>query len=56
LVRCSAFVGAGRYGKRRITRSFNHGWPTDAMLQAIGAHATHPDRQVISMSGDAVSA
>jgi thiamine pyrophosphate-dependent acetolactate synthase large subunit-like protein len=28
----------------------------NATLQAIGAHATHPDRQVISMSGDAVSA
>jgi thiamine pyrophosphate-dependent acetolactate synthase large subunit-like protein len=28
----------------------------NAMLQAIGAHATHPDRQVISMSGDAISA
>jgi hypothetical protein len=33
LVRCSAFVGAGRCvisrvnGKRRIIGSFNHGWP-----------------------------
>jgi pyruvate dehydrogenase (quinone) len=39
-------------GKRRIIGSFNHGSMANAMLQAIGAQATYPDRQVISMSGD----
>jgi pyruvate dehydrogenase (quinone) len=39
-------------GRRRITGSFNHGSMANAMLQAIGARATYPDRQVISMSGD----
>jgi pyruvate dehydrogenase (quinone) len=39
-------------GKRRIIGSFNHGSMANAMLQAIGAQATYPKRQVISMSGD----
>ena len=39
-------------GKRRIVGSFNHGSMANAMLQAIGAQAAYPDRQVISMSGD----
>jgi pyruvate dehydrogenase (quinone) len=39
-------------GKRRILGSFNHGSMANAMLQAIGAQAAYPDRQVISMSGD----
>jgi pyruvate dehydrogenase (quinone) len=39
-------------GKRRILGSFNHGSMANAMLQAIGAQAAFPDRQVISMSGD----
>ena len=39
-------------GKRRIVGSFNHGSMANAMLQAIGAQATYPHRQVISMSGD----
>jgi pyruvate dehydrogenase (quinone) len=39
-------------GRRRIVGSFNHGSMANAMLQAIGAQATYPDRQVISMSGD----
>src|SRR6266853_197999 len=39
-------------GRRRIIGSFNHGSMANAMLQAIGAQATYPDRQVISMSGD----
>src|SRR6266566_4898737 len=39
-------------GKRRIIGSFNHVSMANAMLQAIGAQATYPDRQVISMSGD----
>jgi len=49
-------VWAARYlklnGKRRLLGSFNHGSMANAMLQAIGAQASHPDRQVISMSGD----
>jgi pyruvate dehydrogenase (quinone) len=47
---------AARYlkmnGKRRLIGSFNHGSMANAMLQAIGAQASHPGRQVISMSGD----
>jgi pyruvate dehydrogenase (quinone) len=49
-------VWAARYlkmnGKRRLIGSFNHGSMANALLQAIGAQATHRDRQVISMSGD----
>lgn len=47
---------AARYlkmnGRRRLLGSFNHGSMANAMLQAIGAQATFPKRQVISMSGD----
>ncbi|MGC1333252.1 ubiquinone-dependent pyruvate dehydrogenase, partial [Pseudomonas sp.] len=47
---------AARYlkmnGKRRLVGSFNHGSMANAMLQAIGAQATYPGRQVVSMSGD----
>jgi pyruvate dehydrogenase (quinone) len=47
---------AARYlrmnGRRRLIGSFNHGSMANAMLQAIGAQATYPGRQVISMSGD----
>ncbi|MEI9988381.1 MAG: ubiquinone-dependent pyruvate dehydrogenase [Aliidongia sp.] len=39
-------------GKRRIIGSFNHGSMANAMLQAIGAQAAAPSRQVVSMSGD----
>lgn len=39
-------------GRRRLLGSFNHGSMANAMLQAIGAQASFPDRQVISMSGD----
>jgi pyruvate dehydrogenase (quinone) len=39
-------------GRRRILGSFNHGSMANAMLQAIGAQAACPDRQVISLSGD----
>jgi pyruvate dehydrogenase (quinone) len=39
-------------GKRRIVGSFNHGSMANAMLHAIGAQVTFPERQVISMSGD----
>ncbi len=49
-------VWAARYlklnGKRRLIGSFNHGSMANAMLQAIGAQASQPGRQVISMSGD----
>src|SRR5713101_2699101 len=49
-------VWAARYikmnGKRRLIGSFNHGSMANALLQAIGAQATYPRRQVISMSGD----
>lgn len=47
---------AARYltmnGKRRLLGSFNHGSMANAMPQAIGAQLTHPDRQVVSLSGD----
>ena len=39
-------------GRRRLIGSFNHGSMANAMLQAIGAQAAFPGRQVISMSGD----
>jgi len=49
-------IWAARYlsmnGKRRLLGSFNHGSMANAMPQAIGAQATYPGRQVISMSGD----
>jgi pyruvate dehydrogenase (quinone) len=49
-------VWAARYlrmnGKRRLIGSFNHGSMANAMLQAIGAQAAAPERQVISLSGD----
>jgi pyruvate dehydrogenase (quinone) len=49
-------VWAARYlkmnGKRRLIGSFNHGSMANALLQAIGAQATFPQRQIISMSGD----
>jgi pyruvate dehydrogenase (quinone) len=47
---------AARYlkmnGQRRLIGSFNHGSMANAMLQAIGAQASFPGRQVVSMSGD----
>jgi pyruvate dehydrogenase (quinone) len=49
-------VWAARYlamnGKRRLLGSFWHGSMANAMAQAIGAQATLPGRQVISLSGD----
>ena len=49
-------IWAARYlsmnGKRRILGSFNHGSMANALPQAIGAQASHPGQQVISMSGD----
>ncbi len=47
---------AARYlkmnGRRRLVGSFSHGSMANAMLQAIGAQAAFPKRQVISFSGD----
>lgn len=47
---------AARYlsmnGKRRLLGSFTHGSMANALPQAIGAQLTHPDRQVITLSGD----
>jgi pyruvate dehydrogenase (quinone) len=47
---------AARYlkmnGRRRLIGSFNHGSMANAMLQAIGAQAAFPKRQVVSLSGD----
>ncbi|MDO4637936.1 MAG: ubiquinone-dependent pyruvate dehydrogenase [Lautropia sp.] len=49
-------VWAARYlkmnGRRRLLGSFNHGSMANAMLQALGAQAACPNRQVISLSGD----
>ena len=49
-------VWAARYlhtnGTRRIVGSFNHGSMANALPHAIGAQASHPQRQVISLSGD----
>ena len=49
-------VWSARYlalnGKRRLIGSFWHGSMANAMPQAIGIQAAHPDRQVISLSGD----
>ena len=49
-------VWAARYlkmnGKRRLLGSFTHGSMANALPQAIGAQASNPARQVISLSGD----
>jgi pyruvate dehydrogenase (quinone) len=49
-------VWAARYlrlnGRRRLLGSFVHGSMANALPQAIGAQATYPDRQVVSLSGD----
>lgn len=39
-------------GRRRLIGSFWHGSMANAMAQAIGAQATFPKRQVVSLSGD----
>ena len=39
-------------GRRRIVGSFNHGSMANGLLHAIGAQASHPGRQVVSLSGD----
>jgi pyruvate dehydrogenase (quinone) len=49
-------IWAARYlkmnGSRRLIGSFNHGTMANALPHAIGAQASHPGRQVISLSGD----
>jgi len=49
-------IWAARYlrmnGKRRLLGSFTHGSMANALPQAIGAQVSHPDRQVIALSGD----
>jgi pyruvate dehydrogenase (quinone) len=49
-------VWASRYlkmnGKRRLLGSFTHGSMANALPQAIGAQMSHPERQVVSLSGD----
>ena len=49
-------VWAARYltmnGKRRLLGSFTHGSMANALPQAIGVQASHPQRQVITLSGD----
>lgn len=39
-------------GQRRLLGSFWHGSMANAMAQAIGAQASHPGRQIVSLSGD----
>ena len=49
-------IWAARYlkmnGTRRLIGSFNHGSMANALPHAVGAQASHPGRQVISLSGD----
>ncbi len=49
-------IWAARYltmnGKRRLLGSFNHGSMANAMMQAIGAQAAYPERQVVALAGD----
>jgi len=49
-------IWAARYlamnGRRRLLGSFNHGSMANALPQAIGAQTSHPQRQVVTLSGD----
>ncbi len=49
-------VWAARYlqmnGRRRLLGSFVHGSMANAMVQAIGAQAAYPGRQIVSLCGD----
>ncbi|GAB3496628.1 pyruvate dehydrogenase [Amycolatopsis cihanbeyliensis] len=49
-------VWAARYltpnGRRRVIGSWRHGTMANALPHAIGAQASHPGRQVVSLSGD----
>ncbi|HTS95698.1 MAG TPA: thiamine pyrophosphate-dependent enzyme [Streptosporangiaceae bacterium] len=55
-LKASGVRRAARYlhmnGTRRLIGSFNHGSMDNALPQAIGAQASQPGRQVISLSGD----
>lgn len=52
----SPVIWAARYlslnGKRRRLGSFSHGSMANSIPQAIGVQASHPDRQVVTLSGD----
>jgi pyruvate dehydrogenase (quinone) len=52
----TACIWAARYlhmnGRRRLIGSFNHGSMANALPQAIGAQASQPGRQVVTLSGD----
>jgi pyruvate dehydrogenase (quinone) len=52
----SPTIWAARYlhmnGKRRLLGSFNHGSMANALPQAIGAQASQPQRQVVTLTGD----
>jgi pyruvate dehydrogenase (quinone) len=52
----SPCIWAARYlrmnGRRRMIGSFNHGSMANALPHAIGAQASHPGRQVVTLSGD----
>jgi pyruvate dehydrogenase (quinone) len=56
LRRDGSVTWAARYlrmnGRRRLVGSFNHGTMANAVPQAIGVQASHPGRQVITLSGD----
>jgi thiamine pyrophosphate-dependent acetolactate synthase large subunit-like protein len=49
-------IWAARYlpmnGRRRLVGSFNHGSMANALPHADGVQASHPGRQVVTMSGD----
>jgi pyruvate dehydrogenase (quinone) len=49
-------IWAARYlrmnGRRRLIGSFHHGTMANALPQAIGVQASHPGRQVVTLSGD----
>jgi len=49
-------IWAARYlrmnGRRRLIGSFNHGTMANAVPQAIGVQSSHPERQVVTLSGD----
>jgi pyruvate dehydrogenase (quinone) len=49
-------IWAARYlkmnGRRRLIGSFNHGSMANALPNAIGAQASQPGRQVVTLSGD----
>ncbi|MDB5077321.1 MAG: ubiquinone-dependent pyruvate dehydrogenase, partial [Chloroflexi bacterium] len=49
-------IWAARYltmnGRRRLLGSFIHGSMASALPQAIGAQISHPNRQVVTLSGD----